>query len=660
VAFVLDTRTERVGTDGLRLTLRNGERALYVEGDLAASRGYFDVAYRMAEPADDTVAMARAAVGLGGLWVHEHRGAAATTLIESRQRATLARLPAGSPLALRLRVRLAAEADYLAGSSDSVLAVLGETERSADPFARADALNLAHHCVLGPQHSARRHWLALELIGQAQHSRRRGDLVLGLLWRAVDRLLDGDPNSLRSVSELTHMLAQRPHRAAGYVLRAIDVMRTIRAGRFDDAETLATECFHEGSAVGDADATGWFGGHLVAVRWFQGRIAELVGELGRIANSPTLGDTDTSFVAALAVANAVAGDNRAAAGALARISDGDLTRVPSYSSWLVSMYAAVEAADLLADRATAHRAYTLLEPYGDRPMMASLGVACFGSVRHALGVASLTVGATDRAVEHLRAAVRQNLALEHWPAAVLSRWRLAAALELQAQAGGAAWSADGRAAADREAAAEREAARREAAEFGMKLPDARSTPIRTAPPPLSRNGSRAHSRRRGTQWEFGVDARSVLVPDWQGIRYLAGLIANPGQEIAATDLAAGLTGTGNTTDPDQPLLDDAARAGYRKRLADLDAAIDAAIDEADDTDRADALRAEREWVLAELATAAGFGGRVRAFNSNHERARIAVGKAIRRGVARITAQDPVLGQHLRDSVHTGRFCRYDP
>ena len=60
-------------------------------------------------------------------------------------------------------------------------------------------------------------------------------------------------------------------------------------------------------------------------------------------------------------------------------------------------------------------------------MIGSLGITCFGSTQHALGVASLTSGQLDRAIGHLRAAVQHNLALAHWPAVLASRRRLAEA-----------------------------------------------------------------------------------------------------------------------------------------------------------------------------------------------------------------------------------------
>ena len=56
----------------------------------------------------------------------------------------------------------------------------------------------------------------------------------------------------------------------------------------------------------------------------------------------------------------------------------------------------------------------------------------------------------------------------------------------------------------------------------------------------------------------------------------------------------------------------------------------------------------------------GLAGRVRPFTDDGERARLAVGKAIRRAINRIEAVDPLIGRHLRDAVRTGRSCSYRP
>ena len=158
----------------------------------------------------------------------------------------------------------------------------------------------------------------------------------------------------------------------------------------------------------------------------------------------------------------------------------------------------------------------------------------------------------------------------------------------------------------------------------------------------------------------------MLVEDSIGLAHLAVLIANPRQEIQAADLVAGLAGlSGSAAEAvtAHPVLDHEAIAEYRNRLKSLDAEIDQlASDPASSSgpERASRAKAERAWLVAQLSSAAGFGGRTRSFPDQSERARVAVGKAIRRALARITEADAVIGEHLRQTVHTGVRCSYWP
>ena len=132
-----------------------------------------------------------------------------------------------------------------------------------------------------------------------------------------------------------------------------------------------------------------------------GRLGELLPMLTELVSSSTLSEIDHATLAALAVAAAQAGDWLRAAGALATLCGRDLGDLPRSSSWLVTMNGIVEAAHLLDDAETSARAYELLLPFADLPMIVSLGAASLGSVQHALGVASLTAGEIDRAAGHL-------------------------------------------------------------------------------------------------------------------------------------------------------------------------------------------------------------------------------------------------------------------
>jgi hypothetical protein len=629
--------------DNLHAALADGHRALYTDGDLMASRQSFEHAYQLAELAGDVQAMAMAALGLAGLWVSERRTVTGAVMLHARLQRCLSLLGQNSSLALRVRIRLAAEADYVRGEHEAILGALDEARAAADPVSLAEALSLAHHCMLGPDSVVARRELAVELIMTSFSTERRSDRLMGLLWQTVDAYSGGDTHAGRLLGELRDLLSQRDHRAVGFVVSAIEVMLAIRAGRLDDAESLAHQCSENGAAAGDIDSEWWPAAQLVTIKWYQGRLVELLPMLSERVHSPALSAVDDSAVAALAVAAAMSGDTPTAASCLAALQGSGLARLPRSSSWLVTMNGIVEAAYLIADAHVAGQAYKLLRPHAHLPMLGGLGVTCFGSTQHALGVASLTSLRLDRAIEHLRSAVQHNLALAHWPAVVSSRLRLAEALTLRGYPGDAE-------AADRE----RGAAVTEAGPLGIGDQSRGSA--------TAGRGGDAECQRAGRKWRIVLRERSVLVADSIGMLHLAVLTANPRQDIPAADLVAGLAvlaGSGADTRATQPVLDQQAIAHYRSRLARLDTEIEQ-LDSAGAHDQVARVGAEREWLARQLASAAGLAGRTRSFPSEAERARVAVGKAIRRAIARISEADPVIGEHLRQAVRTGTRCSYWP
>ncbi|WP_219415833.1 hypothetical protein [Pseudonocardia nigra] len=137
------------------------------------------------------------------------------------------------------------------------------------------------------------------------------------------------------------------------------------------------------------------------------------------------------------------------------------------------------------------------------------------------------------------------------------------------------------------------------------------------------------------------------------MRDLAHLLARPGQEIAALDLA-GVRGA------DLGEVSDArARSAYRARLAELDTEL-AEADTGGDVERSARAAAERDAPVAHLTAAYGLGGRARRAGDPGERARSAVTARIRDALRRIERAHPELGHHLDRSVRTGSFCAYQP
>jgi tetratricopeptide (TPR) repeat protein len=166
-------------------------------------------------------------------------------------------------------------------------------------------------------------------------------------------------------------------------------------------------------------------------------------------------------------------------------------------------------------------------------------------------------------------------------------------------------------------------------------------------------------RREGDYWCVVFAGRTVRVRDLKGMRYLAQLLAHPGRELHVLDLVAAETGQQTALGDAGEMLDERAKAAYRRRLVEIEDDIEQA-HALEDAEREAQADAERDFLVRELARAIGLGGRHRRAASTSERARSAVTRAVRQGIARIGEHHPELGEHLNNAVRTGTYCAYVP
>lgn len=164
--------------------------------------------------------------------------------------------------------------------------------------------------------------------------------------------------------------------------------------------------------------------------------------------------------------------------------------------------------------------------------------------------------------------------------------------------------------------------------------------------------------REGEYWTIGGRHRFRL-RDSKGLGYLARLIAEPGRELHALDLASDGSATAGHERTTLAPLDTEARHAYVERITELEITLDRAESDGD-LARATAARDEIEWVRREIAAAYGLGGRDRPGPTAAERARQSVTKAIRVAIDRVADEDPELARHLDRGIRTGTFCSYDP
>jgi hypothetical protein len=191
--------------------------------------------------------------------------------------------------------------------------------------------------------------------------------------------------------------------------------------------------------------------------------------------------------------------------------------------------------------------------------------------------------------------------------------------------------------------------------------------------------SRNLFRREGEYWTVVFEGVVVRLRDAKGLGHLARLLADPGREFHVVDLEAadrrpgsppavvgppGRVGAGELVvradlGDAGVLLDATAKAAYQARLGELQAELEQA-QGGNDPARATRARAERDFLVGELARAVGLGGRDRRAASHAERARLNVTRAIRAAMANLARVNPALGRHLAATIRTGRYCCYTP
>jgi len=132
---------------------------------------------------------------------------------------------------------------------------------------------------------------------------------------------------------------------------------------------------------------------------------------------------------------------------------------------------------------------------------------------------------------------------------------------------------------------------------------------------------------------------------------LAAALPQSNQELENTGIHIG--GLGDAGE----MLDEPAKAAYRRRLAELRAEV-AEAKRLDHFARAEQAEEEIAALLAELSRAVGLGGRNRRAASAAERARQSVNRALKTVVKRIAEQEPALGALFVRCIKTGTCCSY--
>ena len=560
-------------------------------------------AFHQAREAGDAGRMAEAALSLpSGQQFGEHPGQIPALIHEAYAAA------ADPPVRARLAAALARAWVYGGDPPRGVPfadQAVAAADRIGDPAVLADALDAALLSRWGPDDFTERLRLSVRLADTAAHLTATEPRLSAHLWRLTTAWECLDLIAVqRQLRALDVLAGETGSPRAGFFAGARRAMYALVAGDLDEADRLIARAGELAAGTSEPDAEAVTHGLAAARAQRAGDIGTLRREAAAYEEYGT-GQGIPSVSAQAALLWLHAGEPGRARALQQQVAGAGLGAIPRDVYFLLTVGLLVEVAAALKIEQVAADGARLLEPYAGRAVLNAGAVAFHGVVDEYLSRAQALLGRPGAA---------------GWRDSAVSCYERI----------GARWWRD-----------------RLAGAPGGAAP---ATPVTVHFLPNDAAG-----------WTIGRDGATAVLPDVKGLHYLRYLLARPGLDVAAAELAAAAAGHPGVTvaQGDAGVIDAQAARAYRARLADIDAELSEAESWADGS-RAGRLRLEREALLGEIAATAGLGGRRRRFTSAQERARVAVRKAIVSALQRIEEHDSSLARQLRDCVRTGRACRYDP
>ncbi len=617
-------------------------------GDRAAATEAFATAATSARVDDDSHALARAALGLGG---HMETGSASVALINLLEEALAATVDDAEPIRARVMARLAHALLFTPAVDrrrELATTAVEAARRTGDRAALASALYVWHIVGWTPTNVHERVAACNELCALGERPSDRELAILGHHFLAYDYGEIGDMASMERELAIGARLADELRQPLWQWISEIrTAMRAVMRGRFAEGEQLMTAAFGRGQEIEPDLALLLFGSALAQLRMWQGRAHEIEPAMRRALDTHAHLPAPRCALAAVYSEMGRLDDARIEMDIALR---GGAEGLPTESAWLVSVAALIQAASAVEHQAHAALLYELLLPRRGGSIVGPFAETCSGSVDHFLALAAATMGDDRRAADHFAAALEHNRAMGARPALALTQLHYARLLARR----------------DDEARARSllTEARTVFIELGMTADATRADELAQVlgTERVEVESSRGNEfRLDGAVWRVRFAGQSSLVDDSKGMRDIAYLLARPDHDVHVLDLVAPESRDRgrDRPEPGDELLDASARRAYKARIIELEDDLTEAEHLADE-ERAALARSERDLLVEELARAMGLGGRSRRQTDRGERARQAVRARVRDAIRRVERVNPRLARHLERSLRTGYFCRYQP
>ncbi|MGH2765851.1 MAG: ATP-binding protein, partial [Actinomycetota bacterium] len=630
-------------------------------GDASGSKDAFLMAGRLARAHGLPEHLARSALGYGGrfVWLRAGRDRDVVRLLEE----ALTALPEqDGELRVRLLARLAgALRDQPSPELRDALSrqAVEMAQRLGDVSTEAYALAGRYACIWGPDNTEELLGIADRIIELAERADEPERALEGNLVRHTSLMILGDIPGAKAALDQAGRLAEELRQVLQrWYVACYRTILGLFEGRYREAEARIEQTLALGERAQDLDPQVAHRLQLFALRREQGRLGEMEEVIRRsIEEYPWY----PLFRCALAHLHAATGHEHQAHGSFEELAARDFAAIPRDNQWLLATTLLPEVARFLGDVRRAAVLHDLLLPYAELNVLFAPEVVT-GSVAGALAVAAEAAGRWDMAEMHFEEAIARNGRMGALPAKARAQHDFARALLTRDGPG------DRGRAVDLLGSALTTAEELEMADLATR---ARSLAEAGGGAATRASGEPRLSvfRKEGEYWSIAFEGDRFRLRDTKGLRYLATLLADPGREFHALDLAAPASAE-RRPGPDEGLVagrpggagdvvDRQARDAYRERIEELRETL-AEAESWGDPEKAARAREEIDFLARELAGGVGLGGRPRPAVSPAERARQSVTKAIKGALSRVAEQSPKLRDHLSSTVRTGAFCSYTP
>ena len=298
--------------------------------------------------------------------------------------------------------------------------------RLGDPEALCTALAAKAMAYPRPEMLSERLALREEMLETAERIGDQAPLLDAYVLRMEDLLAAGDIESVDRDLEIMHRMVEEVGEPFyDYCEVTKLAMRSLLAGRFEDAERYAQHGMQYSQQIDLDNAEGVFGMQMFSIRRLQGRLRALAPLISQMVADHS---ESASWRPGLALVYAEIGDEDSARVEFERLAKNDFACIPRDALWSTCLSYVADVCVFLQDARRAAVLYRLLEPYAEQAIVVGNSITCNGAASRSLAQLATLMEDWERAEAHFRHAISFNERLQAMPWLAYSHLQYAAML----------------------------------------------------------------------------------------------------------------------------------------------------------------------------------------------------------------------------------------